>query len=1075
VMTIETPAQPPGATPQETVSFLFTDIEGSTRLGEQTPTGMRAALAAHDTLLHQLFPAQEGFVFRTMGDSFCVAFASPVEALAAALAAQRALGAVDWPTVAPGVAALKVRMAVHTGVVEVRAGDYWGPPLNRVARLLAAGHGGQILLSAATQELVRDRLPDGVQLRDLGAHRLRDLVRPEQIFQVTAPDLPAEFPALRTLDSVPHNLPLQLTSFIGREQEMATLPALLDQNRLLTLIGPGGTGKTRLSLQMAADRQETLPDGVWLVELAPIGQADLVPAAVAAALGVQEEAARPLMRSLIAFLKAKTLLLILDNCEHLVAACAQLADTLLRQCPNLRILATSREGLGVSGEVLYPVSPLGVPDLKHLPSPAQLGQYAAVRLFIERAVAVRPDFAVTNDNAPAVAQICARLDGIPLAIELAAARIAVMPVEQLAARLKDRFRLLRGGLRTALPRQQTLRALIDWSWDLLPDAERAVLRRLAIFAGGADLAAAEAVCSGADLAAYEVLDGLAALVAKSLVTVDTVNGTARYRLLETVGQYAAEQLAAAGEADAVAARHAAWALALAAITAPALRGADQLAALAQLTAEQENLRAALAWSREAAPETHVALATALGPFWLRRGAWSEGRTWLAQALATGAGTPRERARLQIQAGELIWQQDVAGVRPLLEAGIATARQEGDQQTVSDGLLMLGRLVLAQSDLATATAHFTESLTLRRALGEPGPIAAVLRWLSRSDWEQAATYLAEAFSLAQAGGDRRVLADVLWEQSAGATDKGAFAEATTLAEAGRNRMEELGDLAGRAMFLDLLGGLALQQGTYLAATRYADEVIAEAQHLGAADVLANGWKLRGEIALLTGAWARAAECFGTARRLAEEQGLAVPVARLATLQARLALVADGDYERAAALYREALTQVPPTPNAGLEICTAGMAAVALAAGQPARAARLLGALRTIRAAGHLTVAPADQAWEAATEAAARAALGAAAWTATWTAGQALSTAALLADLAEGGAAPSPARPVYPHGLTTREVDVLRLVAAGLTDNQIAEQLVLSRRTVHSHLHNAYQKIGVTTRAAATRVALAEGLV
>ncbi|MSP12993.1 MAG: adenylate/guanylate cyclase domain-containing protein, partial [Chloroflexi bacterium] len=430
--------------PSGTVTFLFSDIEGSTKLWQAHPEAMKSALARHDALLRATIEAHGGYVFKTVGDEFCAAFPTALAALAAALAIQRALHAEDWA--GGGTPPLRVRMGLHTGAADVRDGDYFGATLSRVARLMAAGHGGQTLLSAAVQELVQDDLPHGVTLQDLGERRLRDLVRPEHIFQLVALDLPAEFPPLRTLDAFPHNLPLQLTSFIGREKEMAEVKRLLaapptstkdrpeGRARLVTLTGVGGSGKTRLSLQAGADLLEGFPDGVWLVEFAPLADPHLVPQAITSVLGVPEAPGQPLEKSLLDYLRAKHLLLILDNCEHLIAACARLAETILRACPQVKILASSREGLGIQGEMTMPVPSLAAPDPAHLPPLAALTQYEAVKLFVDRAVAARAEFSVNNENAPAVAQICHRLDGIPLALELAAARVRTMPVELIARR-----------------------------------------------------------------------------------------------------------------------------------------------------------------------------------------------------------------------------------------------------------------------------------------------------------------------------------------------------------------------------------------------------------------------------------------------------------------------------------------------------------------------------------------------------------------------------------------------------------------------------------------------------------------
>ena len=525
--------------PTGTVTFLFTDIEHSTQLWEEQPGWMPHAFARQEAVIRAAVAAHDGVVYKMIGDAFQVAFATAPAALAAACDAQHALAAEDWGGPGP----LRVRMALHTGVTEERADDYVGPALNRVARLLALAAGGQVLLTQATYELVRDHLPPDARLLDLGAHRLKDLVRPEQVYQLVTPRLPASTQPLPSLDAFPHNLPLQVTSFIGREKEIAAVKRLLLAERCVTLTGPGGTGKTRLSLQLGAELLELFPDGVWLVELVALSDPSLVVGAVAQTLGVRESSGRPLLSLLSNYLRGKDLLLLLDNCEHLVDACAHLVSHLLAAAPTLFILASSREALGISGEVAYRVPSLSTPDMRHPPPVETLTQYEAVRLFIERAETVLPGFAVTRENAPAIAQICHRLEGIPLAIELAAVRVKLLRPEQIAARLDDRFRLLTGGSRSALPRHQTLRALIDWSYDLLTDPERTLLRRLAVFAGGWTLEAAEAICAGDGLEGVEVLDTLSQLVNKSLALPDCEAGDeARYQLLETIRQYAREKL-----------------------------------------------------------------------------------------------------------------------------------------------------------------------------------------------------------------------------------------------------------------------------------------------------------------------------------------------------------------------------------------------------------------------------------------------------------------------------------------------------------------------------------------------------
>ena len=467
--------------PSGTVTFLFTDLEGSTKLWEQYPGEMKLALARHDEILHRAIENHGGRIIKNTGDGFHAVFDTAMHGIEAALAAQEAVSNAAWDEIRPHN--IRIRIGLHTGEAQERAGDYYGPTLNRAARLMSVAHGGQTLLSTTTADLVRDQLPPDTSLRDLGEHRLRDLVRSEHVFQLAVPGLPADFPPLKSIDAFPNNLPVQLTSFIGRERELEEARNRLVPAHLLTLIGPGGTGKTRLALQLAADLLPLFPDGVWLAELAPLTDPALVVQSVASVLHLREQMGMSLSDLVIDYLRDRSLLLVLDNCEHLIEACAQLANQLLHTCANLKIIGSSREALGITGETIYRVPPLSLPDPNHVTREG-LTQCKSAQLFIERASAANPRFALDEHNAEAVAQICRRLDGIPLALELAAARVTVFSAEQIAAHLDDRFRLLTGGSRTALPRQQTLRALIDWSYELLSEGERTLLRKLSVFAGG---------------------------------------------------------------------------------------------------------------------------------------------------------------------------------------------------------------------------------------------------------------------------------------------------------------------------------------------------------------------------------------------------------------------------------------------------------------------------------------------------------------------------------------------------------------------------------------------------------------
>jgi predicted ATPase/class 3 adenylate cyclase len=603
--------------PTGTVTFLATDIEGSTALLQRLGDHRYArVLEEYRQVLSPTYEETSGQVIDAHGDAVLIAFHRARDGVTTAVAAQRAISAHPWPD----NAAIRVRMALHTGEPIHAAGGYVGLDVHRAARICSLAHGGQVLLSQTTGNLVERDLPPKVSLRELGAHRLKDLLRPEKIFQVVHPDLPADFPPLKSLETLPNNLPVQLTSFIGLEGEIDEVKQLLATTRLLTMTGAGGCGKTRLALQVAAVVLEDFAEGVWLVELATLSDPTLLFQAVASALNIREQPGRSLQATIIDYLSPKQLLLVLDNCEHLVAACARLAETLLRACPHLRILATSREALGIAGETIRPVPSLSVPDPRRQPTVETLRRSEATRLFIERAIAGLPTFSPTTRNAEPITQVCQRLDGIPLAIELAAARVKVLSVEQIASRLDDRFRLLTGGSRTGLPRHQTLRATMDWSYELLSEAERVLLRRLAVFAGGFTLETAEAVCTGMDAETSAVLDLLTHLVDKSLVIMEERGGTSRYRLLDTVRQYGRNKLLESGEDPRVRRRHRDWYLQLAEAAEPELHGPDQRLWLDRMEMEHDNLRTALDWSKvdEDGSEAGLRLAGALWWFWYVR-------------------------------------------------------------------------------------------------------------------------------------------------------------------------------------------------------------------------------------------------------------------------------------------------------------------------------------------------------------------------------------------------------------------------------------------------------------------------
>ena len=738
-------------------TFLFSDIEGSTRLWEHEPERMSAALAGHDALARAAVERHHGRVVKTTGDGVHAAFDDPVDALRATIDLQQS---ITDPAATGGIG-LRVRCGLHAGVVECRDNDYFGRAVNRAARIMTAAHGGQVLVSQAVATLVSERLPEGVSLRSLGAVRLRDLSNPEQLFQVMHARLQRDFPPLRTLEATPNNLPQQITSFIGRERELVEAGALLERTRLLTLTGTGGLGKTRLSLQLAANALDDYPDGVWFVELAPLTDADRVPQALAEALGVKEDAGRPVIEAVLRHVRELTLLVILDNCEHLADACAELAVGLLKSAPKVKVLASSREHLHVAGEAIFQVPSLAVPALDSKISPAALTQYEAVRLFVDRASAANPAFAVTEQNAPAVTEICRHLDGIPLALELAAARLRSLPAEKIAERLGDRFRLLTTGDRTALARQQTLRASIDWSFDLLPVPERALLHRLAAFAGGWTLDAAEAVASGNGIEEASVLDLLSLLVEKSLVEVEAQGE--RYRLLETIREYALEKLAASGERDAVRKRHLEFYLALAGKARPELAGPAQGAWLGRLDSERENLLCAhdACDDIENGAELGLKLAYFVRPYWFIRGLLGLGYRVTIEALARPGAERRNAARCGglFDAGQIgCWMGHYAEALVHLQECLAIARELGDQRMIAAVLQPLGFAASGHGDLAAARAYLVEGLALARELGDKRELLGALNsmaQLNRAEGElDAAEPLYEkVLSLAREMGDR----------------------------------------------------------------------------------------------------------------------------------------------------------------------------------------------------------------------------------------------------------------------------------------------------------------------------------
>ncbi len=812
-----------GPLPTGTITFLFTDIEGSTRLWEQDPERMRAALARHDLLMRQAIERHGGVVFKTVGDAFCAAFSHAPDAAAAALDAQAELNSDAWE--APE--RLRVRMGLHSGIAEQRDQDYFGPPLNRVARLLSTGYGQQILLSEAASQLVKDQIKPPVTLRFLGRYRLKDLLAPEQIWQLCHPALDQDFPPLKTLDFLPTNLPQQVTSFIGREHEMAEIKRLLTSSRLLTLTGSGGTGKTRISLQVGADLLDAYKDGVWLSELAPLTDPALVVQTVASDLGVREEPGRPLIQTLAENLRNKHLLLILDNCEHVLPTVDELADTLIRQGTRLQILASSREPLNIRGEQIYRIPSLSLPDLSQPVLPESLLDFEATQLFVERARAVSFSFAPSEANASAVAAICRRLDGIPLAIELAAARVRSLAVEEIYDRLDNCFRILTGGSRTALPRQQTLRALVDWSHELLNDREKSLLARLAVFSGGWTLAAAEEVCSdGSPEAEYledwEILDLLTALADKSLIVYEPANeGEGRYLMLETVRQYAAEKLRDAGVEAFVRARHCRCFLGFAERAEPEFLKSDQARWIELVEADHDNLRGALEFSHQDATlgDVELRLTGVLWRFWFFSSYLKEGREQIARAVERPeeANQTAARAKSLIGLGVIAYfQGDLAAAHSACLLSLEHARRVGDTWAEGVALIIIGVLANYEGDIDTARQNFEASLALAQkehdlwleaiALADLGFVA-----LQEGRYPEAAGLCEKSLALARAVGEKWCIFNSLYSLGLIRIVGGDLGTARELFKEAMSISRELGHRISVAHCMDGLAGAWGAQG------------------------------------------------------------------------------------------------------------------------------------------------------------------------------------------------------------------------------------------------------------------------
>jgi predicted ATPase/class 3 adenylate cyclase/DNA-binding CsgD family transcriptional regulator len=1066
-----------GELPTGTVTLLFTDIEGSTRLLQQVGEGYTDLLEACRLLLRTTFHHYHGHEVDMQGDAFFVTFARATDAISAAVAAQHALFTQTWPE---GVKVL-VRMGLHTGEPQLVSEGYVGLDVHRAARIMNAGHGGQILLSQTTRDLVEHHLPEGTSLVDLGAHRLKDLEHPNHLYQLVTLDFPADFPPLKTLDTHTQNLPIQLTPLIGREQQVAATQHLLQRQdvRLLTLTGPGGTGKTRLGLQVAAELSEVFSNGVFFVNLAPLSDPELVVPTIAQLLGVKEAAGQPLLDSVCASLQKKELLLLLDNFEQVVEAAVEVA-TLLSHCPRLNVLVTSRAALHVRGEQEFAVPPLTIPDIKSLPDLVALSQYEAVALFIARAQAVKPEFQVTNANAPAVAEICVRLDGLPLAIELAAARIKVLPPQALLARLGQRFTLLTSGAQDVPARQLTLRNTIAWSYDLLDAAEQRLFRSLSVFVSGATIEAIEAISTTLSNEPGLVLDRITSLIDKSLLLQSRQEvEEPRFVMLETIREYGREELTAHREVEATHQAHAVYYLALAVAAEQEWDGAQESVWLARLEQEHDNLRAAMSWlleRREA--EMALRLGAALWKFWLERGSYHEGWNFLASALkgSEEVAVPI-RAKALWAAGSLVlWLGQFEHGEALCQKSLALFRAIGDAKGMGTAVLHLANVAESKGDFAAARSRYEEGLVLSREVGNTNFVAWALRGLAevavlQGEYARARPLLEESLALFGELENKLGTAYSLLWLALLLFSQGDLAQARAVTEECLLLNREIGSRSAEANVLPFLGEITFYQGDTRSRGFLARRTSA----------------LLGEITFYQGDTSTARLLFEKSCAFYREVGDEAQLAMTLSFLARI-IAAQGDLAAARALYEESLNRgkgvnrtlsfldIPPA----LE----GLATVVAVQGEPTWAARLWGAAEAQREVYGTPLASIYRTDFEQAVVGARTQLGEQAFATAWAEGRMLTPEQALA--VQGKAmiptairakpvSETPVKSPIAAGLTARELEVLRLLATGLTDAQIAEHLVLSLHTIHAHLRTIYSKLGVTSRSAATRYAFEHQLV